>query len=510
LNTKKTKLAALVFMALWPLLSCRETRAPTPGELTVAIDVGPGSLDPRLGSDEASRRVQQLLYSSLIRFGEKGQLEGDLAASWESPTPLRHVFHLRPGLLFQDGRPLTSADVRYTFESILRDEVPSFRKGDLRIVQTIETPDSRTVVFNLREPFAPFVANLALGILPRGAGPDAASRAVGSGPFRLVHYDKDQNLVLEAFDRYYEGKPKCRRIRLKIVPSATSRQQELLTGSVDLVINDLSPDQVEALRSEPRLRVETSPSNSYTYLGFNLEDPILKNIRVRQAIAYAIDRDRLIHILLHDLARPATGLLPPDHWAYQSDVPVFSHDPSRAAALLDAAGYRDPDGAGPRPRFRLTYKTSTAEVAREQASVFQEQLRSVGIDLDVRSFEWGTFYDDIKAGRFQIFSLQWTQIEDPDIYRMRFGSEYFPPAGFNRVRYRNPEVDRLLEKGTLAASLAERKVIYGRIQKILAEDLPYVSLWHKSNIAVLQRRVRGFALTPAADFQVLSRVTLTD
>jgi peptide/nickel transport system substrate-binding protein len=132
----------------------------------------------------------------------------------------------------------------------------------------------------------------------------------------------------------------------------------------------------------------------------------------------------------------------------------------------------------------------------------------VGIELQIRSLEWGTFYDDIKAGRFQVFSLQWTQLLDPDVYRLRFGSSFLPPAGFNRVRYVNPEVDRLLAEGTRATSLDDRKRIYARIQQILAEELPYVSLWHKSNFAIMRKRVRGFTLTASADFYVLERVTL--
>jgi peptide/nickel transport system substrate-binding protein len=274
------------------------------------------------------------------------------------------------------------------------------------------------------------------------------------------------------------------------------------------VVNDLNPDQVEALRKEDHLRVLSSPSNSYSYLGFNLEDPILRDVRVRQAVAFAIDRDRLIQVLLHGLARPATGLLPPDHWAYEADVAAYPHDPARAASLLDEAGYRDPDGPGPRPRFRLTYKTTTAQLAREQATVFQEQLGAVGIEMEVRSYEWGTFYDDIKAGRFQVFSLQWTQIGDPDVYRLRFDSGFIPPFGFNRGRYSNPEVDRLLKEGTRTAAREDRRRIYSRVQRILADEVPYVSLWHKSNLAVARERVRGFTLTPDGDFYPLARVTL--
>ena len=490
------------------LLGCGTSGTAPQGLLTVAIDVNPSNLDPRLGSDESSRRVHQLIYNALVRFDGRGEPLPDLATSWENGDPLVYTFHLRPGVRFQDGRPFTSEDVRYTFESILKDEVPSFRKGDLQAIAAIETPDPLTVVFRLREPFAPFLANLGIGILPRGAGPEVGSAPIGTGPFRLSRYRRDQDLMFEAFDGYYEGKPGCRRVRLKIVPGETSRQQELLKGSVDLVVNDLTPDQVEALRKAGKLRVETSDSNSYHYLGFNLEDPILREARVRQAVAYAIDRDRIIQVLLHGLARPATGLLPPDNWAYEPGVRTYPYDPARAAALLDAAGHRDPDGAGPRPRFKLTYKTTTAELAREQASVFQEQLRSVGIEVEIRSFEWGTFYDDVKSGRFQIFSLQWTQILDPDVYRMRFGTAYFPPSGFNRVRYRNAEVDQLLEEGARAMTRSERKGVYSRIQQILSEDLPYVSLWHKSNVAVMGQRVRGFVLTPAADFYVLSGVTL--
>lgn len=497
-------------LALAALAGCGGSAPSGPPTLTVAVDVGPSNLDPRLGSDESSRRAYQLLFAALIRYDARSQPEPDLAASWEIPDPLHYRFRLRSGLTFHDGRPLTSEDVRYTYESILKDEVPSFRKGDLETIASIETPDPLTVAFTLREPFAPFLSNLNVGILPRGAGPEAGSRPVGAGPFRFLRYRRDRDILLEAFENYHAGRPAVPRIRLKIVPGETSRHQELLKGSVDLVVNDLTPDQVESLRKEGRLRVLTGPSSSYSYLAFNLEDPILRDRRVRRAIAHALDVPRLVELLLHSLARPSTGLLPPDHWAYEPDVASHPHDPALSARLLDEAGFRDPDGDGPKPRFTISYKTSTAELARQQATVFQEQLRGVGIDLQVRSFEWGTFYDDIKSGRFQLFSLQWTQILDPDVYRMRFGSGYIPPRGFNRGRYRNPEVDRLLEEGAREPDPAVRRRVYGRIQRILAEDLPYVSLWHKSNFAVMSDRLEGFALTPAADFHVLSAARLRD
>jgi len=499
---------SLAPFALALLLACGGNRPPDADLLTLAIDVSPSNLDPRLGSDESSRRVQQLLFNGLLRYDDRGEPVGDLAKSWEHPDPLLYIFHLRSDVRFHNGRPLTSEDVRYTLESILTDEVPSFLKGDLNVIESIDTPDPATVVFHLKTPFSPFLSNLGVGILPRGSGPHTGEAPVGTGPFRLARQRRDQDLQLEAFDSYFRGAPACKRLRLKVVPEAVSRQQELLKGSVDLVVNDLSPDQVQALRGTTDLETVTGPSNSSAYLGFNLEDPILRNVRVRQAVAYSLDRARIIQELLRGLARPATGLLPPDNWAYTPDVRTYPHDVAEARRLLEESGYHDPDGDGPRPRFALTYKTTTNELAREQASVFQEQLKEVGIELQIRSIEWGTFYDDIKAGRFQIFSLQWTQLLDPDVYRLRFGSSFLPPAGFNRVRYVNPEVDRLLAEGTRATSLDDRKRIYARIQQILAEELPYVSLWHKSNFAIMRKRVRGFTLTASADFYVLERVTL--
>jgi peptide/nickel transport system substrate-binding protein len=495
-------------LALALLFGCGRNRLADGDLLTLAIDVTPSSLDPRLGSDESSRRAQQLLFNGLLRYDARGEVVGDLAESWEHPDPLRYVFHLRPGVRFHKGRPLTSDDVRYTVESILKDEVPSFRKGDLAVIESVETPDPATVVFHLKEPFSPFLINLLIGILPRGAGPQAGNDPEGTGPFQFVRQRRDQDLLLKSFDGYFRGAPAVGNLRLKVVPEAVSRQQELLKGSVDLVVNDLTPDQVEALRDTPELEILTGESNSSTYLGFNLEDTILKDVRVRQAVAYALDREEIIRVLLCGLAIPSTGLLPPNNWAYSSRVRTYPYDLAKARQLLDAAGHPDPDGEGPRPRFSLTYKTTTNELAKEQANVFQEQLKKAGIQLEIRSFEWATFYDDIKAGRFQIFSLQWTELLDPDVYRLRFGSAFLPPVGLNRVRYVNPAVDRLLAEGTRSNSLEERKQIYGRIQQILSEDLPYVSLWHKSNFAIMRKRVRGFTLTPSADFYVLEKVSL--
>jgi peptide/nickel transport system substrate-binding protein len=497
----------LALAALAILAGCAPVADPA-STLTVAIDSGPPSLDPRLGSDEAARRLNDLVFSGLFRVDETAHPVPDLARSWEQPDPRTVVVRLRGDVRFHDGSRLTARDVLYTYRSILENEVPSFRREDLGSVSAIEAPDEQTVVFRLRGPFAPILTNLNVPILRAGSGPSAAARPVGTGPYRLVRYRKDEDLTLRRFDGYFAGHRGPENIRLRIIPTETARLLELLKGGVDLIVNDLSPDQIARVRREPGYRVETLPGRNYVYMGFNLLDPILADRRVREAIARALDREAIVRHLLHGAATLATGLLPPGHWAYEPDVPRFGPDPEGAARLLDQAGHPDPDGAGPGARFRLTYKTTSSEVALQQAAIVQQQLARVGIVVDIRAYEWATFYEDLKAGRFQIVVSNWTEIADPDIYRLRFHSRYRPPAGFNRGSYSNPEVDRLIERGAATLDETVRRTIYAGIQRLLARDLPYVSLWHRDVTAIRRERVRGFRLTPGADFYPLREVTL--
>jgi peptide/nickel transport system substrate-binding protein len=249
-----------------------------------------------------------------------------------------------------------------------------------------------------------------------------------------------------------------------------------------------------------------APGTNFSYLGFNLEDPVLSNPKVRRAIAHAIDREPIIRYLLRGLARPAEGLLPENHWAYREDLKPVPHDPDLARRLLDEAGFPNPDGG--RPRFRLSFKTSQNETRIEIAEVLQEQLRRVGIALDIRSYEWGAFFSDIRKGAFQLYTLTWVGVTDPDIYHYIFHSGNVPPHGANRGRYRNADVDRLLERGRTAYAPKTRREAYGRVQEILGRDLPYVNLWHATNVAVLNRRVRGFVLYPDEDMISLKDVRL--
>ena len=476
--------------------------------LTLAIDSGPASLDPRLGSDEASKRVNELIYNGLFRVDEAGRPEVDLAESYERPDPLTVVVRLRSGILFQDGSALTSRDVVYTYRSILEDEVPSFRKGDLTVLDTIEAADERTVVFRLSRPFAPILTNLNVPVLKYGSGAEAARKPLGTGPFRLASYRKDETIDLIRFDDHFAGAAGVEGIRLRIIPSETGRLLALLKGSVDMIINDLTPDQFARIRDTPGYVVESRPGRNYVYMAFNMKDPILSDVRVRTAVAHALHREEIVRHLLHGRAALSTGFLSPDHWAYSGEVDRHATDIERAKALLDAAGRIDPDGEGPAIRFELTYKTPSGELARQIATIIQQQLAAIGIELTIRSFEWPTFYDDLKAGRFQVVVSNWTEITDPDVLRLRFHSRFMPPDGFNRGRYENSEVDRLLDEGAATLDDEERRRVYGRIQGILSRDLPYVSLWHRHVSVARSERVQGFRLTPGGDFHPLRRVRL--
>jgi peptide/nickel transport system substrate-binding protein len=428
-----------------------------------------------------------------------------LAVRLENSDPLTYIAHLHRGVRFHDGHELTSKDVVYTFNSFLDPDFISPRKGAYRALKSVRALDDYRVEFTLKEPFGSFPIQLVMHVVPAEAGDSLQKFPIGTGPYRFVRYAVDEQIELTAFETYWDGLPQNTGVALKIVPDDTMRGLELRKGSADLTINDVPPDIAHQLERDG-LTVTKAEGVDYTYIGLNMRDPALADKRVRHAIGYAVNRQAIVDHLRRGLARPAVGVLSPVAWAFEPNVHRFDHDVERAQRLLDDAGYRDPDGAGPQPRLRLSLKTSTDEFYRLQATVIQQDLRRAGIDVDVRSYEFATFYADVLAGNVQMYTLQWVGVTDPDMLRRVYHSEQVPPVGFNRTYYKNPAVDRLIDLATRATTDEDRREYYSAAQKVIAEDAPYISLWYKTNVAVTRPNVTGMRLSAQADFMSLKHV----
>jgi peptide/nickel transport system substrate-binding protein len=469
----------------------------------VALDSAPTQLDPRFATDAYSERIGHLLFSSLVKFNKDGEIVPDLAERWEIKDDTRYTFYIRNNVRFHDGHLLTSEDVRYTYESILNEATASPHKKTYEIIKKIETPNATTVRFILEKPHAPFLTDIGRGIIPKHLAekdPDGfAVRLTGSGPFSFVSYEPDHVVELRAFPDYFGGKPSLEKLLFRIIPEDSTRLLELSKGNIDLLQNAFPPDAIPHLQKDPKLKIEIAPSTTYSYLGFNLSDPILKNKWVRQAMAHAIDKEKITKYIFRGFAIPANGLLTNQHWAYVPTQGV-AYDPKKGLKLLDEAKLF-PDSSG--TRFRLTYKTSQNELSRRFAEVIQEQLSRIGIAVTIKSYEWGTYFSDIKSGNFQMFSLSWVGVSDPDIYYDLFHSQSVPPNGSNRVRYQNERIDQLVEAGRIIIDRDKRKTIYKEVQEILSDDLPYISLWHAQNVAVMKKEVTGYTLYPNGDFASL-------
>jgi peptide/nickel transport system substrate-binding protein len=498
------RVVCVLHLAFWVAFAAACARPQSfssdPNVVTVLVRLSPLNFDPRVGTDEVSQRVHELVYSGLMVNDEHLRVAPGVAARLDNPDPLTYIAHLRRGIRFHDGHELTAKDVVYTFSSFLDPDFVSPRKGAYRMLGSVTAMDDYTVVFKLKEPSGSFPIQLVMPIVPAEAGDSLRTFPIGSGPYRFVRYLADEQVELSAFEGYWDGLPLNAGIVLKIVPDETMRALELRKGAADVTVNDISPDIAFELQRRRELRVVEAPGVDYTYIGLNLRDPVLADRRVRQAIAHAVNRDAIVKYLRRGLATPAVGVLSPVTWAFEPDVPQFEYNVPKAKQLLDAAGYQDPDGDGPLARVRLSLKTSTDEFYRLQATVIQQDLKRVGIDVDVRSYEFATFYADVLSGNVQMYTLQWVGVTDPDILRRAFHSEQVPPVGFNRAHYKNPDVDRWLDLATRASTDEERRKYYSEVQKIVAEDVPYVSLWYKTNIAVVRRNISGLRLSAQADF----------
>jgi peptide/nickel transport system substrate-binding protein len=296
------------------LSGCSHPTKFDPANLTFLIEANPVNLDPRFAADGQSQRLDGLIFSSLLAREAQMNLHGDLAESWSTPDPLTYVFHLKPNVKFHDGRPLTSADVEFTFEFILDPANKSPKRGGFRQIAKIDAPDPQTFIFHLNAPYASFLWNLIpsdAGIVPANTSTDFSRHPIGSGPFKFVSQSQDDYVQLARNSDYFAAPPTIESIRFRIVPDAVVRALELRKGSADLEMSSLSPDLIPVLVKRPSLALTERPGTNLQYPGINLEDPLLARKEVRQALAYATDREALVEFLLHRQARVAAGILPP-------------------------------------------------------------------------------------------------------------------------------------------------------------------------------------------------------
>jgi peptide/nickel transport system substrate-binding protein len=500
----------LLLVALLLLAGCRGAQR-DPRTVVFLIESSPANLDPRIGTDAQSERIFALIFDGLVDHDANFTFTPALALSWEQQNPLTVVFHLRNGVRFHDGRPLTARDVKWSIDSMRDGTVISAKSTVFASVDSVEVRDPLTVVFHLKHSDNFLLRNLAtgsIGVVPEGSGRDFWRHPVGTGPFQFVSQQIDQDVVIERNSNSWSQVPKLERVRFAIVPDTITESLELEKGSGDLAVNSLPIDSLPVLAQRPNLKVEETVGTEIQYLAFNLRDPLLADARVRQAIACAIDRNQIIQTVLRGYAHPAVSLLPESHWAWTGDVARYDYSPARAETLLDAAGHaRGRDSV----RFRLTMKTSNDQGARLLAAVLQQQLAKVGIALDLRSFEFATFYSDVTSGAFQMYSLRWVGgNEQPDIFGYAFLSSNFSPRGANRAHYSNARLDAVLNDANVNTDIAIRRKDYVEAQQILASDLPAFNLWYLNTIVVHNRRLVNVNPSPSGDYGFLKTAELAN
>lgn len=472
--------------------------APRDGVLRFGLSGPARNLDPRFATDATSERINRLLYRRLVEFDDR-RLPVPGLATWERLTPRHYRFRLLgAGRTFSDGTRLTAEDVAATYRYVLDPANASPHRSQLALIASVEVLGPDTLDFRLSVPDPLFPAYLAEGILPASvvrSGRKLTDRPIGSGPFRMLAWPEPGRLVLQ---RRSDGQV----VEMVAVKDPNVRVMKLLRGEVQMLQNDLSPELVDYLDGRPQVRVDVRPGRNFSYLGFNLEDPLTGDLRVRRALAHALDRKALIHALFRDRARLAEAIFPPDHWCGNSRLQPYDHDPARSRAILAEMGY------GPEHPLALTMKTSSDPFRIRVATAMQAQLAAVGIAMTIRSYDWGTFFGDVKEGRFQLYGLTWVGVNTPDIFRYAFHSGSIPPNGANRGRYRNPEADRLIEAAASAADLDAQAADYRALQALLHAELPYVPLWYESQILARRPEVEGYRLAPDGSYDGLIDVRL--
>jgi peptide/nickel transport system substrate-binding protein len=465
----------------------------------VGLEEFPGSLEPPYGLDANSRRIQHLCFASLLSFNSDGSFSNELAESVVMQDETTFVFTLRDNLAFSDGSALAASDVVSAYQEILSPGSASSLKAAYAIIESVEATDSRRVVFKLKEPFAPFFMLATLGISKKL--PEEGPR-LASGPYEVKEVVENQRIVLQENPRWFGKHPSLERVVLKLVPDESERVLELKRGSIDIIQNDFAPDLLPFLQEDTGLAVSQTPGSSFTYVALNLHNPYLSDIRVRQALNLAIDREKLAKSLYKGMVVPSDSVLPNGHWARHPKIGVPPFDAKKAKALIKEAQEAFPKKGGTIP-IKLALKVSSNQAAFRLAEALRSSFFDVGVNVEIQARERGKFFEEVRSGLFDMYVLTWAGVVEPDVYRTLFFSSSVPPVGDNRGFYANPLLDGLLLKARSSYDREVRRELYWRVQEILSQDLPYLHLWHAQNTLVHRRSIEGVKPDALGSFRFL-------
>lgn len=496
--------------------ACRRTNSEF---VTIALPDAFSSLDTltTTQSDSAAERIRNLMFNSLVKkdqnFNYTGELASDIKVSEDGKTV---TFSLREGVKFHNGKDFTSADVKYTFDELIKSN--GYKSGAFfdtvegkRVahIVSLETPDPKTVVITVGKASLKnqLLSNLvAIPIIPEGTVAEQKTKPVGSGPFKFVSFDQSQNTIeFAANDQYWEGAPKVAKLRVKTVTDASALQAELQTGAVDIapLPSNLPPDSLKAMNDVPNLKVEQFDGSNIQYIGLNTQSAPLNNKKIRQAIAYAVDREKIIHELLLDQAKLANSILPEASWAYSAGT-VYKFDQQKARDLIKEAGYKDEP---------IKFKYSSGNAAFSQyAQAIQSSLTAVGLNVQIETLDPNALREQLANGQFQLNTGVWIGgNQDPIFMRDLFTTGRIPGEAVkccNRSRYSNPEVDKLIDNAVNATDRDIARESYIKAWELISDDMPLFPLWYPANMVISNKRIGSIKMNGSGDWSFVKDISV--
>lgn len=533
----RNRFQPLFFIAFVALIfgisaSCRRAS----DTFTIALDGNFETLD-FLGASSVpanAERIRTLMYSALVRKNENFEYVGDAASDIQSSFDnLTLTFTLRDNIKFHDGKPLTSADAKYTLDSLLKLGSPkaaaffeTVNNQKMPMITEITAPDPKTLTIRIPRPALKnnLLANLvAIPILPEnsqiGTGANSAAPGAtpnpgvytpppGTGAYKFVRYDAANNFVeLEANNEYWEGAPNIKRLRVRVISDANSLQAELRSGRVQLapMTINLSPDTLNSFSKDANFNVQQFPGSNIQYLSFNTQEKPFDNVKVRQAVAYAINRDEIINNLLFGQAKLAYSILPESSWAYAPGT-KYDFNQEKARQLLDEAGFKAGANGNRFPQA-VKFKIIAGNAATSQyAQVIQNQLKAIGIPVEIETAESGVFFDQLKKGQYQMTTARYVGgNHDPIYFRDLFASSQI--GNSNRTRYSNPEFDDLVSKAVNETDREKARQLYAQVQEIISRDVPLLPLWYPANMVVAAKGVGNLQVQPSGDWFFVRNLT---